>query len=127
MPTFSSTISYNPGYQNAVKDLKESTKQRFVAIDFGYPDPAVEAEIIVREAKSEMTLAALLVDIGERTRNLRTHGLDEGASTRMLIHTARLVSGGIPIELAVQSGIVLPITDDLDVREALTAAISACL
>ena len=124
---FQLTISYNPGYQNAVKDLKESTKQRFVAIDFGYPDPAVEAEIIVREAKSEVTLAALLVDIGERTRHLRTHGLDEGASTRMLIHTARLVSGGIPIELAVQSGIVLPITDDLDVREALTAAISACL
>ncbi len=124
---FQLTISYNPGYQNAVKDLKESTKQRFVAIDFGYPDPAVEAEIIVREAKSEVTLAVLLVDIGERTRHLRTHGLDEGASTRMLIHTARLVSGGIPIELAVQSGIVLPITDDLDVREALTAAISACL
>ncbi len=124
---FQLTISCNPGYQSAVKDLKESTKQRFVAIDFGYPDPAVEAEIIAREAKSESGLAALLVDIGARSRNLRTHGLDEGASTRMLIHTARLVAGGIPIERAVQSGIVLPITDDPDVREALTAAISACL
>lgn len=124
---FQLTISYNPGYQNAVKDLKESTKQRFVAIDFGYPDPAIEAEIIARESKSEATLATLLVDIGERSRNLREHGLDEGASTRMLIHTARLIGGGIPIELAVQSGIVLPITDDLGIREALTAAISACL
>ena len=124
---FQLTISYNPGYQNAVKDLKESTKQRFVAIDFGYPDAAVEAEIVAREAKSDARLAALLVDIAERSRNLRAHGLDEGASTRMLIHTARLVGGGIPLELAVQSGIVLPITDDLDVREALTAAIAACL
>ncbi len=124
---FQLTISYNPGYQNAVKDLKESTKQRFVAIDFGYPDPGVEAEIIARESASEPKLAALLVELGERSRNLRSHGLDEGASTRMLIHTARLIGGGIPIELAVQSGIVLPITDDLDVREALTSAISACL
>ena len=124
---FQLTISYNPGYQNAVKDLKESTKQRFVAIDFGYPDPGVEAEIITREAKSDARLATLLVDIGERSRNLRAHGLDEGASTRMLIHTARLVRCGIPVELAVQSGIVLPITDDLDVREALTSAIAACL
>ena len=124
---FQLTISYNPGYQSAVKDLKESTKQRFVAIDFGYPAAAVEAEIIAREAQSDARLAAVLVDIGERSRNLRAHGLDEGASTRMLIHTARLVRGGIPIELAVQSGIVLPITDDLDVREALTSAIAACL
>ena len=69
----------------------------------------------------------MLVDIGERSRNLRAHGLDEGASTRMLIHTARLVRCGIPVALAVQSGIVLPITDDLDVREALTSAIAACL
>ena len=124
---FQLTISYNPGYQNAVKDLKESTKQRFVAIDFTYPAPAVEAEIIAREAATEPTLASLLVEVGERSRNLRAHGLDEGASTRMLIHTARLIGGGIPIETAVQSGIVLPITDDLDVREALTSAISACL
>ena len=124
---FQLTISYNPGYQNAVKDLKESTKQRFVAIDFAYPDPAIEAEIITREARSDARLSMLLVDIGQRSRNLRGHGLDEGASTRMLVHTARLVARGIPVALAVQSGIVLPITDDLDVREALTSAIAACL
>jgi nitric oxide reductase NorQ protein len=118
-PDFQLTISYNPGYQSAVKDLKESTKQRFVAVEFRYP-PA-------REATAEPELAATLVDIGERSRNLRGRGLDEGASTRMLIHTARLVGGGIPLTRAVQSGIVLPITDDQDVREALTEAISACL
>jgi len=124
---FQLTISYNPGYQSAVKDLKESTKQRFVAIDFGYPAPAIEAEIIAREARSEPSLAALLVAVGERSRNLRGHGLDEGASTRMLIHTARLVGGGVPLDVAVRSGIVLPITDDLDVREALSSAIAACI
>ena len=126
-PDFQLTISYNPGYQSAVKDLKESTKQRFVAIEFHYPESGIEAEIVAREARSDVKLASLLVDIGARSRNLRGHGLDEGASTRMLIHTARLVGGGIPIEAAVQSGIVLPITDDRDVRDALTAAIAACL
>jgi nitric oxide reductase NorQ protein len=126
-PDFQLTISYNPGYQSAVKDLKESTKQRFVAIEFNYPEAPIEAEIIVREASAEPGLAATLVDIGERSRNLRGHGLDEGASTRMLIHTAQLVAGGVPLTKAVQSGIVLPITDDHDVREALTMAIAACL
>ena len=126
-PDFQLTISYNPGYQSAVKDLEESTKQRFIAIEFRYPEAPVEAETVVREGRTEPGLAATLVSIGERSRNLRGHGLDEGASTRMLIHTARLVVGGIPLAKAVQSGIVLPITDDRDVREALTAAIAACL
>jgi nitric oxide reductase NorQ protein len=126
-PDFQLTISYNPGYQSAVKDLKESTKQRFVAIEFDYPKSAVEVEIVIREGGAEPQLAATLVDIGERSRNLRGHGLEEGASTRMLIHTARLAGGGIPLAAAVQSGIVLPITDDRDMREALTAAITACL
>ena len=125
-PDFQLTISYNPGYQSAVKDLKESTKQRFVAIAFGYPPAAVEAEIIGREAQADARLASLLVSVGERSRNLQGRGLDEGASTRMLIHTARLVGRGVPIADAMQSGVVLPITDDHDVREALTAAIAAC-
>ncbi len=126
-PDFQLTISYNPGYQSAVKDLKESTKQRFVAIEFSYPSPAVEAEIVARESGAAPDLAALLVSVGERSRNLRGHGLDEGASTRMLIHAARLAGAGIPLPAALRSGIVLPITDDPDVREALTAAVAACL
>ncbi len=126
-PDFQLTISYNPGYQNAVKDLKESTKQRFVAIDFSYPVPAVESEIVSREANSDAGLAALLVSMAKRSRNLQAHGLVEGASTRMLIHTARLVGNGIVLDDAVQSGIILPITDDLDIREALRSAMSACL
>ena len=126
-PDFQLTISYNPGYQSAVKDLKESTKQRFVAIEFTYPEASIEAEIIAREARTDATLAAQLVKVGERSRNLRGHGLDEGASTRMLIHTARLVAGGIGLKPALQSGVVLPITDDRDIREALTSAIAACI
>src|ERR1700731_4733326 len=124
---FQLTISYNPGYQSAVKDLKESTKQRFLAIDFSYPPPAVEAEIVAREAGTDADLAGTLVAIAERSRNLQGHGLDEGASTRMLIHAGRLGRAGLPLEAAVRSSIVLPITDNHDIRQALSAAIEACI
>ena len=126
-PDFQLVISYNPGYQSAVKDLKESTKQRFVGIDFDYPKPEVEAEIVSREFGADSATARRLVDIAVRSRNLRGQGLDEGASTRMLIHTGRLVAAGVGIEEASQAGIILPITDDIDIREALTAAVAACL
>ena len=126
-PDFQLVISYNPGYQSAVKDLKESTKQRFVGIDFDYPAPDVEAEIVSRESGADGKTARRLVDIALRSRNLRGQGLEEGASTRMLIHAGRLVAAGVGLEEASQASIVLPITDDLDMREALTAAIAACL
>ncbi|MCD0420425.1 CbbQ/NirQ/NorQ/GpvN family protein [Rhodopseudomonas sp. BR0M22] len=126
-PDFQLTISYNPGYQSAVKDLKESTKQRFLAIDFTYPPPQIESAIVVRESGADSALADVLVAIGQRSRNLQGHGLDEGASTRMLIHAGRLVRGGVPLGAAVQSSIVLPITDNPDVRAALRAAIEACM
>jgi nitric oxide reductase NorQ protein len=126
-PNFALVISYNPGYQSAVKDLKESTKQRFVAIDFDYPAPEVEAEIVVREAGVDPDTARRLVDIALRSRNLRGQGLDEGASTRMLIHAGRLMASGVGLEAATRASIVLPITDDADMREALTAAIEACI
>ncbi|MBI5128677.1 MAG: CbbQ/NirQ/NorQ/GpvN family protein [Rhodopseudomonas palustris] len=124
---FQLTISYNPGYQSAVKDLKESTKQRFLAIDFSYPPPQIESAIVTRESGADAALADILVAIGQRSRNLQGHGLDEGASTRMLIHAGRLVRGGLPLATAVQSSIVLPITDNPDVRAALRAAIDACM
>ena len=126
-PDFQLTISYNPGYQSAVKDLKESTKQRFVAIDFSYPPPPTEAAIVARESGADSDLAGILVAIAQRSRNLQGHGLDEGASTRMLIHAGRMVRAGLPLEAAVQSGIVLPITDNPDIRAALSDAIQACL
>ena len=126
-PDFQLVISYNPGYQSVLKDLKESTKQRFGAIDFGYPDAAVETEIIAHEAKIDGTLASRLVKIGARARNLKGHGIDEGASTRMLIQAGRLMSKGINTAEACNVAIVLPITDDPDIRDALNEAIAACV
>jgi nitric oxide reductase NorQ protein len=124
---FQLVISYNPGYQSAVKDLKESTKQRFIGIDFGYPAAPIETEIVARESGIDRTRAETLVEIGQRSRNLRGHGLEEGASTRMLIHAGRLTLAGLTAAAAAQAAIVLPLTDDIELREALTAAISACL
>jgi nitric oxide reductase NorQ protein len=124
-PGFQLVISYNPGYQSVLKDLKESTKQRFGAIDFGYPAAEVEAEIVTHEARVAPDLAARLVQIGRRSRNLRGHGLDEGVSTRMIVQAGRLIARGVPIEEACQVALVLPITDDTDIRDALTEAIAA--
>lgn len=126
-PDFQLVISYNPGYQSVLKDLKESTKQRFAAIAFTYPDAAIEAEIVASEAGVNRSVAETLVRIAQRSRNLKGHGLEEGASTRMLINAGQLVAGGIALEQACEVALVLPITDDADMRDALTAAIAACL
>ncbi|MCO5136780.1 MULTISPECIES: CbbQ/NirQ/NorQ/GpvN family protein [unclassified Shinella] len=126
-PDFQVVISYNPGYQSVLKDLKESTKQRFGAIAFGYPSPDIEAEIVAREAGIERRTAETLVRIAERSRNLKGQGLEEGASTRMLINAGLLVAAGIAIEAACQVAMVVPITDDPDLRDALSGAIAACL
>ena len=125
-PDFQMVISYNPGYQSILKDLKESTKQRFGAIDFNFPMPELEAEIIVHESGVDAGMAAKLVKIAERSRNLKGHGLEEGASTRMLIHVGQLIKRGIPLGEACQVALVLPITDDPDIRSALGSAIAAC-
>ena len=124
---FQLVISYNPGYQSVLKDLKESTKQRFAAIQFTYPDAALEAEIIAHESDISQEDAARLVAIGERARNLKGHGLDEGASTRMLIHAGQLIAHGVAPEAACRVALILPITDDPDLRDALAAAVAACL
>ena len=124
-PAFQLVVSYNPGYQSAVKDLKESTKQRFVALQFGYPAAENEAAIVSREARIAVADARFLVQAGQASRNLRGQGLEEGASTRMLIHAGRLVAGGVGLRDALRAGIVLPITDDPDIQDALDAAIAA--
>jgi len=126
-PDFQLVISYNPGYQSAVKDFKESTKQRFVGIDFGFPSAEVEAEIVARESGLGIDIARVLVLVAERSRNLRGHGLEEGASTRTLIHAGRLARQGLSLKAAVESAVVLPLTDEEDLRGALREAIDACL
>jgi nitric oxide reductase NorQ protein len=125
-PDFHLLISYNPGYQSVIKDLKESTKQRFAAIDFTYPEAEIESEIVAHEAGIEGSQADVLVRIAQRTRNLKGHGLDEGASTRMLVQAGRLLRRGISLAEACEAAIVLPMTDDTEMREAMTEAIAAC-
>jgi nitric oxide reductase NorQ protein len=124
-PDFLLVVSYNPDYQSAAKELKTSTRQRFGALELGYPAPLLEAEVIVHEALADAELARRLVRFGQRTRALKGHGLEEGASTRMLIHAARLVVRGIAVEAACTMAVITPITDDLSAREALTALLAA--
>ncbi|NIC43098.1 CbbQ/NirQ/NorQ/GpvN family protein [Aquabacterium sp. A08] len=123
-PDFQIVISYNPGYQSLMKDLKPSTKQRFGALDFDYPEAAVETEIVVHETGVGEDVAGRLVGVGERARNLKGHGLDEGISTRMLIHAGRLIAQGVAAPAACRVALVRPITDDPDMRDALDAAVA---
>jgi len=118
-PDFLLVISYNPGYQRLLKDLKPSTKQRFVAIDFHYPAPPIEIDIVRHESGVTAEMAALLVGIAGKMRNLKGHGLDESASTRMLIYAGTLISKGIPPLAACSMALVQPITDDPPMLEAL--------
>ncbi|MCW8836047.1 MAG: CbbQ/NirQ/NorQ/GpvN family protein [Rhodospirillales bacterium] len=122
-PDFQLVISYNPGYQSLMKDLKPSTKQRFGAIDFDYPSTDVEAGIIAGETGLDADLCAKLVDIAQRGRSLKGHGLDEGISTRLLVNAANLIKGGVPPIEACETTLVRPITDDGDIRSTLFHAI----
>jgi nitric oxide reductase NorQ protein len=124
-PEFLLVVSYNPGYQNAMKDLKISTRQRFAAIELDFPPPDIEAEIVAHEARIDRSWAERLVALGEKSRALKGHGLDEGASTRMLVHAGRLLSRGIGAQTACRVAVVAPITDDPDAREALDALVAA--
>ncbi|MBL8372145.1 MAG: CbbQ/NirQ/NorQ/GpvN family protein [Burkholderiaceae bacterium] len=123
-PDFQIVISYNPGYQSLMKDLKQSTKQRFGALDFNYPEHAIEAEIVAHETGVGAEVADKLVGIAERARNLKGHGLDEGISTRMLIYAGSLIAQGVPAQAACRVALVRPITDDPDMRDALDAAVA---
>ncbi len=118
-PDFQLVISYNPGYQRLLKDLKQSTKQRFVAIDFHYPAADIEADIVMHEGGVPRETADKLVSIAGKMRNLKGHGLDEGASTRMLVYAATLIAKGIAPLAACNMALVQPISDDPDMLEAL--------
>jgi len=124
-PDFQLVISYNPGYQSLMKDLKQSTKQRFSAMTFDYPESALESEIIAKETNSPLDIAVQLVKIGKTARNLKGHGLDEGVSTRLLVYAARLINRGVQPQAACRMALVDPITDDADIRSTLNHAIDA--
>ena len=118
-------ISYIPGYQSALKDLKHSTRQRFISIEFYYPPRDIEAEIIARESGCPPEQADALAKLGEKIRNLEDHGLQEGASTRLLIYAARLMSEGIPARRACQVAIVWTLTDEEELQRSLEEVVSS--
>lgn len=124
-PDFQLVISYNPGYQSLMKDLKQSTKQRFVAFDFDYPPAALETSILAQETGLDSATAAQLVQVAQAARNLKGHGLDEGISTRLLVYAACLLKDGVPPAAACRMALVRPITDDADLRATLDHAIDA--
>ncbi len=123
-PDFQLVISYNPNYQSLMKDLKQSTRQRFGALDFGFPEPALEAEIVAHESGVDAATAEWLVQVATRSRNLKGHGLDEGISTRLLVYAGKLIAHGVPAGDACQIALVRPLTDDPDLRDALDAAVA---
>jgi len=116
---FCLAMSYNPGYQSVLKDLKQSTRQRFVALEFDYPAAELETRIIKNEASIDQPLAERLVKFAHMTRNLKGSGLEEGASTRLLVHAAKLISSGInPVE-ACHTSIAQALTDDSEMLSAI--------
>ncbi|MEL0585256.1 MAG: CbbQ/NirQ/NorQ/GpvN family protein [Candidatus Thiodiazotropha sp. (ex. Lucinoma kazani)] len=123
-PDFQIVISYNPGYQSLMKDLKQSTKQRFGGMDFDYPGTDIETEIVQHEGGVDAETANKLVQIAQRSRNLKGHGLDEGMSTRLLVYAAQLIAKGIDPMSACEMALVTPLTDDPDMRDTLSAAVN---
>ena len=116
---FCMAISYNPGYQSVLKDLKQSTRQRFVALEFDYPAAALEAKIVVNETGIDANVADQLVKFAEMTRNLKGSGLEEGASTRLLVHAAKLMKSGVDPVVACRSSIAQSLTDDAEMLLAV--------
>ncbi len=116
---FCLAVSYNPGYQSVLKDLKQSTRQRFVSIEFDYPPAIQETEIIVKESGLQEEMAARLVKFAGMTRNLKGSGLEEGASTRLLVHAGKLMSSGIAPQTACRSAISETLTDDPEMLKAV--------
>ncbi len=121
---FHLVISYNPGYQSVMKDLKHSTRQRFVAIDFTYPSAADERAIIVKESGVDPAIAERLVRLGEMVRNLRQHGLEEGISTRLLVYAAKLMVDGVAPAAACNAAVIRAMSDDSEMQEAISELVT---
>ncbi|MEX0799830.1 MAG: AAA family ATPase [Dehalococcoidia bacterium] len=118
-------ISYNPGYQSALKDLKQSTRQRFMALEFNYPPRELEAKVIEKESGVSPAIAMDLAKLGEKVRHLKEHGLAEGASTRLLIYAGRLMVKGIAPRRACQVAVVWALTDERDVQRSIEEVVSS--
>ncbi len=126
-PEFLLVISYNPGYQSVLKDLKPSTRQRFVSLEFDYPDVEKESAIIAHEAGVDAEMAERLAVIGEKVRNLREHGFEEGVSTRLLIYAGELIRNDIPPRRAADVAIIMAVSDDKTVQQAVADIVDVVL
>lgn len=124
---FMLVVSYNPGYQSILKDLKQSTRQRFVSLEFDYPDAEAETKIVAKEGGVDEQTAADLVKIGQKVRNLRGHGLEEGVSTRLLIYAAQLIEKGISPIAAAEVAICSPITDDRELQRSIREIVTTII
>ena len=116
---FLMVISYNPGYQSALKDLKHSTRQRFMALEFKSPPPEIESKIIEHESGASPEISMSLARLGEKTRNLKDHGLNEGVGTRLLVYAGKLIKNGIPPRRACQVAVSWALTDDFQVQRSI--------
>jgi nitric oxide reductase NorQ protein len=123
-PDFLLVISYNPGYQSVMKDLKHSTRQRFVALEFDYPTADKERDIIMRETGASQDIAERLVRLGEMVRNLRQHGLEEGVSTRLLVYAAKMIQEGLPPRTASEAAVIRAMADDPEMQEAISEIVT---
>ena len=126
-PEFMLVVSYNPGYQSILKDLKQSTRQRFVAMEFDYPNAESETEIVAKEGGIDADVARDLVTIGQKVRNLRGHGLEEGVSTRLLIYAAQMIAKGIAPVDAAEVALVSPITDDRELQRSIREIVTTII
>ncbi len=122
-PDFRLVVSYNPG--PATREMKTATRQRFCALEFAYPEPELEARIVAQESGASLDAAAAIVAFGVRTRRLQGQGLDEGASTRMLVHAGLLAERGLPLTAACRMAVVDALSDDAELHDALAAALDA--
>ncbi len=124
-PEFMLVVSFNPGYQNLFKNLKQSTRQRFVSMTFDFPEAAKEAEIVVAETGVDAKVAKALVSLGQRLREVEGHDIEETASTRLLVHAAHLIQDGLAARRACEVALVDSLTDDLIIRESLLEIVDA--
>jgi nitric oxide reductase NorQ protein len=124
---FMLVISYNPGYQSVLKDLKQSTRQRFLSLEFDYPPAEAEARIVAHEGAINEATARDLVKIGEKVRNLKGHGLEEGVSTRLLVYAAQMIARGIDPVRACDVAIASPITDDPELQRSIREIVTTVI
>jgi nitric oxide reductase NorQ protein len=122
---FLMVISYNPGYQTALKDLKQSTRQRFVALEFGFPPKELEAKVVAHESGVDEETAWQLAKLGEKVRNLKEHGLQEGASTRLLIYAGKLIVRGISPRRACQVAVVDALSDEVHAQRSVQEVVNS--